>query len=121
MQIGGGNTISWRLVAKVFTLVSHFCVLLPTTLSFPLPPFSLLLNPSLSLSGGPRSILPPLQPGQKLLHVVEGWLRKERDTREQKQQEQAAARAASGQQQEQTPVVPTRTPMMPNKHLAFFR
>lgn len=73
--------------------------------------------------GGPRSILPPLQPGQKLLHLVEGWLRQERDVRAQKQQQEAAARAASGQQQQQplTSVVPSRTPLMPNKHLAFFR
>jgi CCR4-NOT complex subunit CAF16 len=72
-------------------------------------------------AGGPRSILPALQPGQKLLHIVEGWLRQERDTRSQKQQQEAAARAAAGQQPGQTPVVPSRTPMMPNKHLAFFR
>jgi CCR4-NOT complex subunit CAF16 len=55
------------------------------------------------------------------LHIVEGWLRLERDQRLQKQQQEAAARAASGQPQQQTSVVPSRTPMMPNKHLAFFR
>jgi CCR4-NOT complex subunit CAF16 len=71
--------------------------------------------------GGPRSILPPLQRGQKLLHIVEGWLRQERDQRLQKQQQEATARAASGQPQQQASVVPSRTPMMPNKHLAFFR
>jgi len=71
--------------------------------------------------GGPRSILPDLQPGEKLLHLVEGWLRKEREGRAQKQQQEAAARAAAGQQQPQTAVMPSRTPLMPNKHLAFFR
>lgn len=80
--------------------------------------FTLLL---LWCSGGPRSILPALQPGQKLLHLVEGWLRQERDGRSQRQQQEAAARAASGQPQQQTSVMPSRTPMMPNKHLAFFR
>ena len=67
-------------------------------------------------------MLPALQPGQKLLHLVEGWLRQERDARAQQQQQEAAARAASGQQQQPgTSVVPSRTPLMPNKHLAFFR
>lgn len=71
-------------------------------------------------AGGPRSILPALQPGQKLLHVVEGWLRQEREGRSQRQQQEAAA-AGSVAGQSQTPVVPSRTPLMPNKHLAFFR
>lgn len=71
-------------------------------------------------AGGPRSILPALQPGQKLLHVVEGWLRQEREGRSRRQQQEAEA-AGSVAGQSQTPVVPSRTPLMPNKHLAFFR
>lgn len=72
------------------------------------------------VKGGPRSILPALQPGQKLLHVVEGWLRQEREGRSQRQQREAAA-AGPAAGESQTPVVPSRTPLMPNKHLAFFR
>jgi CCR4-NOT complex subunit CAF16 len=84
-----------------------------------------------TLAGGPRSILPALQPGQKLLHIVEEWLRRERDARHSKQQQAATAASGSARQQppqQQQPaqetaasVVPSRTPFMPNKHLAFFR
>lgn len=71
-------------------------------------------------AGGPRSILPELKPGQKLLHIVEEWLRRERDARRSKA---AAGGGGTGGQLAETPasVVPSRTPMMPNKHLAFFR
>jgi CCR4-NOT complex subunit CAF16 len=58
-------------------------------------------------------------PGKKLLHVVEEWLRKERDERRAKTA--AAASCGAEQQQQLAPVVPSRTPLMPNKHLAFFR
>lgn len=109
-------SIDIALCHRTITHVRHFLMFqrAPTS-AVPRPP-----SPP-SLSGGPASILPPLQPGQKLLHIVEGWLRQERDARVQKQQQEAAARAASGQQQPSTSVVPSRTPMMPNKHLAFFR
>jgi CCR4-NOT complex subunit CAF16 len=61
-------------------------------------------------------------PGRKLLHVVEEWLRKERDERRAKAAKAAAAAASCGAEQQQlAPVVPSRTPLMPNKHLAFFR
>jgi CCR4-NOT complex subunit CAF16 len=61
-------------------------------------------------------------PGRKLLHVVEEWLRKERDERRAKAAKAAAAAASCGaEQQQQATVVPSRTPLMPNKHLAFFR
>lgn len=69
------------------------------------------------------------QPGQgqnqshKMLHVVEGWLRAERDARRVKEEKEAAAKGtgASGGTQADAPVQPTRTPLMPSKHLAFFR
>ncbi|EFJ50121.1 hypothetical protein VOLCADRAFT_80390 [Volvox carteri f. nagariensis] len=56
--------------------------------------------------------------GMKLLHVVENWLRAERDAR----MARAAAGAAEGQTASaETAVRPQRTPYMPSKHLAFFR
>ncbi|GLC35441.1 hypothetical protein PLESTB_000206800 [Pleodorina starrii] len=56
--------------------------------------------------------------GKKLLHVVEEWLRLERDAR----LARAAAAAAAGQTSStETAVRPQRTPYMPSKHLAFFR
>ncbi len=55
--------------------------------------------------------------GDKLLHVVEQWLRTERDQRHQKQQQQQKA----GQGTAEPTVRPNRTPYMPSKHLAFFR
>eukprot|EP00879_Flechtneria_rotunda_P021979 GHRR01023179.1.p1 GENE.GHRR01023179.1~~GHRR01023179.1.p1 ORF type:complete len:187 (+),score=75.51 GHRR01023179.1:1094-1654(+) len=68
------------------------------------------------MQGGPRSLLPQLGKGQKLLHIIEEWLRKERHQRR-KQQKEAAAQPTTA-----APVVPSRTPLMvPNKHLAFFR
>lgn len=69
---------------------------------------------------GPRSLLPGLQPGHKLLHLVEDWLKKERDQRH----AAAAAAAAEGGSNGAAvvaPVAPNRTPLMPSKHLAFFR
>lgn len=77
---------------------------------------------TLRRAGGPRSLLPELGGDRKLLHVVEGWLRRERDARRARQ---AAAGGVSGGSGDvargATPVVPSRTPLMPNKHLAFFR
>lgn len=69
--------------------------------------------------GGPRCVLPELQPGQKLMHCVEAWLRRERDERRAKAA--AAAVAVCRSEEQLAPVVPSRTPLMPNKHLAFFR
>ena len=75
-------------------------------------PISFLLG----ATAGPRSMLSGLQPGKKLLHLVEEWLRQEKDQR------QEAAAAAGGQpDSSQTAVAPNRTPIMPSKHLAFFR
>lgn len=48
----------------------------------------------------------------QLLHVVEGWLREEK----RKRREAAAAAGAQQAQQQKR-----RTPLMPSKHMAFFR
>lgn len=60
-----------------------------------------------------RSVLPELSTGVKLLTVVERWLRDELTRRR--------ARMAANPTSMETPVQPSRTPMMPSKHLAFFR
>lgn len=59
-----------------------------------------------------------LQAGTKLLHVVEAWLRSEKEQRQQRQKEQQQQGAAGA-----GAVPPPRTahPFMPSKHMAFFR
>lgn len=54
-----------------------------------------------------------LSAGQKLLDVVEVWLRSNAEARR--------ARLAANPTSSDTPVQPSRTPFMPSKHLAFFR
>jgi CCR4-NOT complex subunit CAF16 len=54
----------------------------------------------------------------KLLHVVERWLRRERDARHAKAAQEGPADGAAGAG---GAVAPARTPYMPSKHLAFFR
>jgi CCR4-NOT complex subunit CAF16 len=61
-------------------------------------------------------MLTELQPGRKLLHLVEEWLRREKE-----QRQAAVAAGGSGTTSSETTVVPNRTPIMPSKHLAFFR
>jgi hypothetical protein len=61
---------------------------------------------------GTSDQFPELGKGKKLLHVVEAWLRVEKEARQ-------AAEAAAPPKVES--VQPTRTPYMPSKHLAFFR
>jgi len=68
-------------------------------------------------AGGPRSTLPELARSKKMLHVVEEWLRRERQER---QLQQAATKATVVTEQEAT-IRPNRTPDMPLKHLMFFR
>lgn len=58
--------------------------------------------------------VPDLSGGAHLLPLVEAWLRAERQRRRQRQQAVAAAEVAAA------PPKP-RTPLMPSKHLAFFR
>ncbi len=56
--------------------------------------------------------------GTKMLHVVEGWLGGELQARRAK----AAKRELEhGPASLEASVVPNRTPLMPSKHLAFFR
>jgi len=69
-----------------------------------------------AVPGGSRQMLPELNQGKKLLHVVEEWLRKEREERS---QQQATAKAAGAS--EEPSVRPNRTPDMPLKHLMFFQ
>jgi hypothetical protein len=52
-----------------------------------------------------------------MLHVVEEWLRRERQER---QLQQAATKATVVTEQDAT-IRPNRTPNMPLKHLMFFR
>jgi hypothetical protein len=63
--------------------------------------------------------IPELGEGTKLLHVVEGWLRHEKDERRRRVREaaageQAAAAAAAVQPR-------ASHPYMPSKHMAFYR
>ncbi|GFR47406.1 hypothetical protein Agub_g9123 [Astrephomene gubernaculifera] len=55
--------------------------------------------------------------GRKLLHVVEEWLRAERDARLARVSAGGGAAGSGGE----AAVRPQRTPYMPSKHLAFFR
>ncbi len=62
-------------------------------------------------AGGPVAGIPDLHQNKKLLHVIEAWLRTEKKARlEQK---------ANGLPIEGPPK--HSTPMMPSKHMAFFR
>lgn len=72
------------------------------------------------MTGGPKSCLPTLSANNKLLHVVEAWLRTERDKRHEAMRVAKAARDAAGLGDSES-IQPLRTPMMPSKHLAFFR
>ncbi len=66
------------------------------------------------IRGGPVESIPEMQAaaaGKKLLHIVEGWLREEKRKRR-----EAAAAAGPQQAQQQR-----RSPLMPSKHMAFFR
>lgn len=60
--------------------------------------------------GGPvAESLPGLGPGRKLLHVVEGWLREERD-----------ARRARGAGEAAAPEARPAAPYMPSKHMSYY-
>jgi len=68
------------------------------------------------IRGGPAGEIDELQSGTKLLHVVEAWLRVEKDTRLKKAEAQAeGAKEAGG-----GAIKPT-APFMPSKHMAFYR
>eukprot|EP00887_Chlorella_sp_A99_P000629 scaffold5.g629.t1 len=69
------------------------------------------------LRGGPVAGVPELQQGRKLLHVVERWLRMEKEERLQRQRQQ------QGQGQQPAAAAPPRQQrtLMPSKHMAFFR
>lgn len=70
-------------------------------------------------TGGERALLPELSQGVKLLRVVEGWLRKEKEGRQARDAERKANGSCAAAE---ASVAPSRTPFdMPSKHLAFFR
>lgn len=60
------------------------------------------------------SDIPELQTGTKLLRVVEAWLRQEKEQRRVRQKEQGAAGCGAA-------AAPAAHPLMPSKHMAFFR
>lgn len=86
--------------AQRFRLPSRTCVLVHARCHFN--------------AGGPVSDIPELQAGTKLLRVVEGWLREEKEQRRQRQKEQGAAAGGGA-------AAPAAHPLMPSKHMAFFR
>ena len=65
--------------------------------------------------GGPISGVPELHEGKKLLRIVEAWLRDERDR--QRAEENANPQAKL----DRAGAVSRVTPIMPSKHMAFFR
>lgn len=69
--------------------------------------------PALVRTGGPVVAIPELQQGSKLLHVVERWLRVEKQERLRRAREQPTA--------EQAAAPKPKHPLMPSKHMAFFR
>ena len=58
------------------------------------------------IRGGPADSIKELKSGTKLLHVVEGWLRTEKENRHKAVKEAPPKRTA---------------PLMPSKHMAFYR
>lgn len=66
------------------------------------------------VTGGPVMSIPALHEGRKLLHVVEKWLRAEKESRRKKAAEGGKAATEAQVQKRQMP-------LMPSKHLAFFR
>lgn len=71
-------------------------------------------------SGGATATAVTAAP-RKLLHVVEEWLRVERDERRRREKEAGANGRTVDCGTGDTPVVPQRTPNMPQKHLMYFR
>lgn len=74
-----------------------------------------LSKSSLASSGGPVAEVGELGHGKKLLHVVEAWLREERDTQRLEALQDPAAK------QRRPGAVAASKPVMPSKHMAFFR
>lgn len=65
------------------------------------------------VTGGPVASVPELHQGKKLLRVVEAWLRSEKESRRK--------REAAGGGDEKAMARKRTTPLMPSKHMAFYR
>lgn len=63
------------------------------------------------VTGGPAASIVELNQGRKLLHVVEVWLRAEKEKRRQAEKENGGKTVAPKRQ----------IPLMPSKHMAFYR
>lgn len=61
--------------------------------------------------------VPELHEGKKLLHVVERWLRAEKEGRQARAKEDAAAGAAAGRGAQQR----RQQPFFPSKQMAYYR
>lgn len=68
-----------------------------------------------SNAGGEAAGIPELQQGKKLLNVVEHWLREDKE-----RQQQEDVRDPSAKLRRPGAVAQTN-PIMPSKHMAFFR
>ena len=67
-------------------------------------------------AGAPASEVAGLQQGRKLLRVVERWLRSDLEA---SRREEAADPSLRGKRP--GAVIPRTTPLMPTKHMMFFR
>ena len=68
------------------------------------------------VTGGAVEDVVELNQGRKLLHVVEGWLRNEKEERRKMEVENGGGKIAAA-----AAVQKRNIPMMPSKHMAFFR
>jgi CCR4-NOT complex subunit CAF16 len=67
-------------------------------------------------AGGLTSEVPELQQGRKLLRVVERWLRSDLEISRQQEAADPSLRA-----KRPGALIPRTTPLMPTKHMMFFR
>ena len=67
-------------------------------------------------AGGQASEVPELQQGKKLLRVVEKWLRSDLEISRQEEAADPSLRA-----RKPGAAIPRTTPLMPTKHMMFFR
>lgn len=67
-------------------------------------------------AGAPADQVPELQQGNKLLRVVEKWLRSDLETSRREEAADPSLRA-----KRPGAAVPRTTPLMPTKHMMFFR
>lgn len=75
------------------------------------------LGDEFTRSGAPVSEVAELQQGKKLLRVVENWLRAELEASRAREAADVAAKAA----RPGAPLPKSAGPLMPSKHMMFFR